>query len=709
MIKKCGGLVVIFFVLFYALSFTSYAMDKTPTGSFTHWDLSNGAKRVVPMREVYKPATVLNVRNMGIENGFEKIADIDTDNKGNLYILTTDSCLFAVDRQYSLLKEYEIVDAAGEQVDFTGAQGIYVPNANEIYIADTANRRVLCCDGNGKVLREIVQPDASVIQEDFIFAPVKVEKDSKNFLYVLSDGSYYGALLFDPKGEFSGFYGANTVRGSALTVLSYLWDALTKNDIKRAGAVKVLPYQFLDIYIDNNDFVYTCTGRTTSGASTGQIKMLSPGGTNILYKQQYNGVRVSANGFNFGESTYVRRNNQTVVQNFTEIQVDENGFIYALDSTYGLIYVYDSDCNLITAFGGGKTGGNQAGVFSEATSMVYDDSRLMVADSMLNTITVFELTEFGRILLSAQKKTLNADYTGATEEWQEVLKLDAYSRLAYRGLAKSAYNAGDYQKALQYAKEGYDFVTYGQALEKIEGEFIDNNFAWLFLLAVAAIGLIAAFLVITVKRKVTIIRNEKVRVLFNGLVHPFETFNSIKFKNKGSVVIAVVLAILFYLSTVVKENYSNFRFTTFNPETSSSLFLMIRSLGLIALWVIANWAVCVLQEGKGRLKEIFIVSAYSTWPLVAANLIETVLTHFIVSPNSTLLSGLSAFAVILTGIMLTIGMMVIHEYSFPKFLGSVALTLFAMILIVFILFMIGMLLSQLWMFIANLFMEVIYR
>ena len=99
---------------------------------------------------------------------------------------------------------------------------------------------------------------------------------------MLCDGAYYGALLFAPSGEFSGFYGANTVKGSALTTLSYLWDALTKNDDKRAYSVKKLPYRFFDLSIDEKDFVYTCTGQTDNASSNGQIKKLSPNGVNIL-------------------------------------------------------------------------------------------------------------------------------------------------------------------------------------------------------------------------------------------------------------------------------------------------------------------------------------------------------------------------------------------------------------------------------------------
>ena len=71
------------------------------------------------------------------------------------------------------------------------------------------------------------------------------------------------------------------------------------------------------------------------------------------------------------------------------------------------------------------------------------------------------------------------------------------------------------------------------------------------------------------------------------------------------------------------------------------------------------------------------MTAYATVPQIIYNLVFTLLSHIITSPSSTLLSGLSTVAVMLTGIVLTVGLMVIHEFSFPKFLGSILLTAFA--------------------------------
>ena len=105
------------------------------------------------------------------------------------------------------------------------------------------NSRVVCFKDN-KALKEIVMPESALIPSDFVFSPTKVEKDSKGYLYVISEGSYYGAVMYDPDGEFAGFYGANTVSAGVLSTLGYIWDTLTSNDTKRAKKVKTLPFQF---------------------------------------------------------------------------------------------------------------------------------------------------------------------------------------------------------------------------------------------------------------------------------------------------------------------------------------------------------------------------------------------------------------------------------------------------------------------------------
>lgn len=707
--KKIKRLAVLMLsaVLLFSNSNIASASQIRIADSFTHQDTASGTQVSVAMPDVFKTEKVVDARTLGLEESFGVITDIVCDENGNCYILSEEGKIVEFDKNYNFVKYHAPLDSSGEPCDFYGAKGIYV-DQGEIYVADTSNSRVVHFKDD-KLIKEIVMPDSALIPSDFVFTPTKVAKDSKGYIYVISEGSYYGAVMYDPAGEFIGFYGANTVSASVLSTLGYIWDTLTSNDIKRAKKVKTLPFQFVDICTDHNDFVYTCTGLTSDQNSSGQIRMLSPGGTNILYRRLHNGQRVGASSFTFGETDYAKRLNKKINQDFESIQLDDNGFIYGLDLTYGLIYVYDSDCNLITAFGGGRGSGNQESVFSSPIAIAVSNGRIYVADSLDNSVTVFSLTDFGANLLAAQKKTLDSKYSESEELWLNVLKADSCNQLALRGMAKISYMNGDYEKALKYSQEGLDYVIYGQALKMVQEDFINNNFTWLFLGLIALIAIIVFFLVYKKKNKITLIKNDKIKTFLNGFIHPFDSYNEIRYKDKGSMKIAIVMTVLYLVSSILTALCSNFRYTSFDESTFNSFFQIIKTVGLILIWSLANWGASVLIQGIGKFKHVFIVTAYSVFPIIICNLILIPISHLITTPTSTLMNGLSLVAMAWTGIVLTIGLMIIHNFTFPRFVTSVAIGLFFMLLIVLIVFIFGILITQLGSFVVTILMEIIYR
>lgn len=685
-------------LLIFAFPMATLAQDSAPTDTFTHWTLSSGQKVPVATQPLYETVEVVTARSLGLEKSFGVIQSIDCDEQGNTYILTDGGRILCFNSEYVLKRDYVITDSKGDAVDFSGAKGIYVYSSTELYIADTSHNRVLHCV-DGVVRQEIVLPKTALIPKDFVFKPTRVARDAKGFLYVLCEGSYHGAILYSPDGEFSGFFGANTVKGTILSSMGYLWDRLTMNDIKRAQVSKTLPYQFSDICVDEHGFVYTCTGLNASD-SVGQIRMLSPGGDGILS---------GAESFNFGESDHVTRLEAEIRQNFIGIQTDGEGLIFALDNAFGLIYIYDTDGHMIAAFGGGVGQGRQTGVFSSACSIALSGSRLMVADSIRGSVTVFERTAYGDTLCRAQKLTLNSDYTDAKPLWESVLKQDPVNRMALLGLAKAAYQEGNYPKAMQYAKACGDSQTYSQARTKIQNAFISQNYAWLFSLIILLVGGMVALLIFTVKRQVVLIRNDKLRTLARAPIHPFQSFSDIKYKQMGSFRIALVLTALFYFSSAAASIWSDFRYTSYDTASYNPLFQIVQTVGLVLIWSVSNWGISTLQEGKGRLKEVFTVTAYSTLPMILYNVIATPLTHVVASADSTLISGLHTLALIFCGIMLTIGLMTIHSFSFPRFLVTAFISLLFIILIVFVLFMIGILLTQFGGFFVDIVLEAMRR
>lgn len=168
------------------------------------------------------------------------------------------------------------------------------------------------------------------------------------------------------------------------------------------------------------------------------------------------------------------------MQDIVSLDVDPQGYMFALDRTYGFIYLYDRECNLINGFGGGTGSGGQLGTFQTPSAIAVHGDRLLVADTSLSSLTVFERTSYGKALMEAQSLYIDGEYTQAGPLWQEVLSLDRGSQLACRGLAMCSYMEGRYEEAMAYAETGLDYTVYDLAWKEVLNRFIAGNFVWLF-------------------------------------------------------------------------------------------------------------------------------------------------------------------------------------------------------------------------------------
>ena len=84
------------------------------------------------------------------------------------------------------------------------------------------------------------------------------------------------------------------------------------------------------------------------------------------------------------------------------------------------------------------------------------------------------------------------------------------------------------------------------------------------------------FLELLKKRGIVIVKNYKLRLSLSAAIHPFSTFNEIKYKKLGSVYIACAFTVLYFLSSTGAVIWSDFRYTTFDTSTYSSIFAIIQ-------------------------------------------------------------------------------------------------------------------------------------
>ena len=702
MLKKI--IISVFLLVFvFCNTFTAFA---AATDSFVRVDSVGGQTSAVPAREVYTVSNVITAASLGIENSLQGITDIYCSQDGEVYILCGDeSRLVILDSDYKFDRELKVNDQNGE-VNFSGAMGVFVDKNNDIYIADSLNARVLVCGQDGVVKGVWNLPDSPLIPEDFVYSPVSITIDDEGYVYILSLGSFYGALLYNPDGDFMGFYGANRVNATALDTIAALWDRLTKNDAKKAVSVKSMPYSFVDLAIDNEGYMITCTGQIKNKTGKGQIRKISPSGQDILYKRLTNGNSVSSSSVNFLENKMNKRQGE---QNFCSLAVDNEGFVYALEDKYGLVYVYDKDCNLLSGFGGGMQNGIQQGTFHTPVSLAVNGTSVLVADEYNCSVTVFGITPYGELLRKAHTMYIKGNYIEAESLWKEILTNDRGNQAAYRGLAMASYSRGEYDTALEYAKAGLDYTVYDLAWQGKIKLFVEDYFLLIVVVVVLLLAGIIALIVKKKRKKEMIVTNAKVRTALSVTFHPFRSFEEVKYKKQGSLVAAIVLLFLLYIGFVLKATASGFLFLQVAPQNFNMLYTLAQTVGLVLLWSISNWLVCSMFDGKGKLKDVFIATVYSLIPLIVYTYVYVIVSHFLPLAGVEFLNSLMTIVWVYTFFLLSVALMTVHEYDFFKLLLTGAVVLFLMIIILFILFLFYMLLGQVIDFVYGIYDEIAFR
>src|SRR5690554_6753052 len=100
------------------------------------------------------------------------------------------------------------------------------------------------------------------------------------------------------------------------------------------------------------------------------------------------------------------------------------------------------------------------------------------------------------------------------------------------------------------------------------------------------------------------------------LLHPFDGYEEFKRNKKGKLSVAIVFILLFALLRILQIQYGGFVIVDVNPKDINSLKEIFAVILLITLFVIGNWSVTTLMEGKGNTKEILMVTGYSLMPMV---------------------------------------------------------------------------------------------
>ncbi len=172
---------------------------------------------------------------------------------------------------------------------------------------------------------------------------------------------------------------ARRVDPSFRLLLDRFWKSVLSKE-QREGLARYVPVEYSNCCLDEQDFVYATLSYTDSNKQ--QLRRLNYMGNNIFPYVE-----------NFGEDEVFDYKREKWYTKFTGVAVERN-FIFALDSQWQRIYMFDKEGNRLAVFG---TQGEQLGSFRSVQAILVRDGVVYVLDRLKQNITVFAPTEYGEI------------------------------------------------------------------------------------------------------------------------------------------------------------------------------------------------------------------------------------------------------------------------------------------------------------------------
>lgn len=193
------------------------------------------------------------------------------------------------------------------------------------------------------------------------------------------------------------------------------------------------------------------------------------------------------------------------------------------------------------------------------------------------------------------------------------------------------------------------------------------------------------------------------------VTHPIDTIESLKEKKNGSVLSASIILLLFTVAEIILDVGRGFIFKTDRIEDFNIVMVLARSLFMVLLFVVANWALCTLLDGEGRLIDIYISTCYCLIPLVVIRIVEVITSNILTSGEYVFVGMIALCFNLWFVVLMLFSLKTIHNYTLTKTIFNALMTIVGMMIIFFILFLFIVLCQQLYIFIATIFTEIIMR
>lgn len=191
--------------------------------------------------------------------------------------------------------------------------------------------------------------------------------------------------------------------------------------------------------------------------------------------------------------------------------------------------------------------------------------------------------------------------------------------------------------------------------------------------------------------------------------HPLDGFWDLTHEKRGTYAAANTILFLTLLARIMRLQFTSFVIETIYWEDVNIFMELASILFPLALWVVGNWGLTTLFDGKGRLGQIYMATCYCMLPYPLIQFPLIIISHVVTADEKEFYTVLGGVALAWVFGLIVLAMGQIHEYSLTKNVLFTIASIFAMLVIVFILLLFFSMISQGVSYFVSLGREILFR
>ena len=213
----------------------------------------------------------------------------------------------------------------------------------------------------------------------------------------------------------------------------------------------------------------------------------------------------------------------------------------------------------------------------------------------------------------------------------------------------------------------------------------------------------------SIRRKKLTRYKDSLKFGFYCITHPIDGFWDLTHEKRGTMAAANTILFATVFIRIISLKYTSFIFNDINWEEVNILLYVATIIFPLALWVVGNWALTTLSDGKGRLNQVYMATCYGMLPYPIVQLFLMLFSNVVTVDEAGFYTTVGTLTLVYCAILIICAMGQIHEYRAGKNIMFTIFSLFAILVELFILLLFFSMISQGVAYIVSLVKEMLFR